>query len=61
MDWYDPHCHATEILDAKYEEVLVDDVIDQLTHLNAHQKSDIRQVLNKHTKLFDGTLRVYPH
>jgi hypothetical protein len=37
MDWYDPHCHATEILDAKYEKVLVDDVIDQLTHLNAQQ------------------------
>ena len=61
MDWYDPHCHATEILDAKYEKVLVDDVIDQLTHLNAQQKSDIRQVLNEHTKLFDGTLGVYPH
>jgi hypothetical protein len=55
MDWYDPHCHATEILDAKYEKVLVDDVIYQLTHLNAQQKFDIRQVLNKHTKLFDGT------
>jgi hypothetical protein len=41
MDWYDPHCHATEILDAKYEKVLVDDVIDQLTHLNAQQKPDI--------------------
>jgi hypothetical protein len=41
MDWYDSHCHATEILDAKYEKVLVDDVIDHLTHLNAQQKSDI--------------------
>ncbi len=61
MDWYDPHCHATEILDAKYGKVLVDDVIDQLTHLNAQQKSDIRQVLNEHTKLFDDTLGVYPH
>jgi hypothetical protein len=61
MDWYDPHCHATEILDAKYEKVLVDDVIEQLTHLMSQQKSDIRQVLNKHTKLFYGTLGVYPH
>ncbi len=40
---------------------LVDDVIDQLTHLNEQQKSDIRQVLNEHNKLFDGTLGVYPH
>ncbi len=38
--------------------MLVDDVIDQLTHLNAQQKSDIRKVLNKYTKLFDGTLGV---
>ena len=22
MDWYDPTCYATEILDAKYEKVL---------------------------------------
>jgi hypothetical protein len=28
MDWYDPTCYASEILDAKYEKVLVDDVID---------------------------------
>ncbi len=41
--------------------VLVDDVIDQLDHLNAQQKTDIRQVLSEHTKLFDGTLGVYPH
>jgi hypothetical protein len=61
MDWYDPHCHTTKILDAKYEKVVVDDMIDQLTHLNAQQKSDIRQVLNKHTKLFDGTLGVFLH
>ncbi len=43
------------------KKVLVDDVIDQLTHSNAQQKSDIRQVLNEHSKLFDGTLGVYPH
>ena len=35
MDWYDPHCYAAEILDAKYEKVLVVDVIDQLDHLHA--------------------------
>jgi hypothetical protein len=43
MDWYDPTYHASEILDAKYEKVLVDDVIDQLDHLNAQQKTDLRQ------------------
>jgi hypothetical protein len=61
MDWYDPTCYASEILDAKYEKVLVDDVIDQLDHLSAQQKNDLKQVLNEHTKLFDGTLGVYPH
>jgi hypothetical protein len=32
MDWYDPTCYASEILDAKYGEVSTDDVVDQLTH-----------------------------
>jgi hypothetical protein len=34
MDWYDPTCYATEILDAKYEKVHIDDVVDQLNHLD---------------------------
>ncbi len=57
MDWYDPTCYASEILDAKYEKALVDDVIDQLDHLSTQQKNDLKNVLNEHTKLFDGTLR----
>ena len=61
MDWYDPTCYATEILDAKYEKVHTDDVVEQLNHLNDQQKTDIKQVLSKFTKLFDGTLGVYPH
>ncbi len=58
MDWYDPTCYASEILDAKYEKVIVDDVIDQLDHLDEQQKNDLEKVLNEHTKLFDGTLGV---
>ncbi len=50
MDWYDPTCYASEILDAKYKKVLVDDVIDQLDHLSAKQTNDLKQVLNEHTK-----------
>ncbi len=61
MDWYGPTCYASKILDAKYEKVLVDDVIDQLYHLNSQQKNDLKQVLNESIKLFDGTLGVYPH
>jgi hypothetical protein len=61
MDWYDSTCYAVEILDAKYEKVDVDEVINQLNHLNSEQKKDLRKVLMEHTKLFDGTLGVYPH
>jgi hypothetical protein len=60
MDWYDP-TYASDILDTKYEKVLVADVIDQLDHLNSQQKNDLKQVLNEHIKIFDGTLEVYPH
>ena len=61
MDWYDPNCYAIEILDAKYESVQIDDVVNQLEHLNIQQKADVKQVLSEFTKLFDGTLGVYPH
>ncbi len=36
-------------------------MIDQLDHLNTKQKTDLRQVLCEHTKLFDGTLGIHPH
>ncbi len=42
MDWYNPTCYAVEILDAKYEKVEVDKVINQLNHLNTEQKEDLR-------------------
>jgi hypothetical protein len=61
MDWYDPTCYVVEILDAKYEKVQTDDVVNQLDHLNIQQKADIKQVLSEFTKLFDGTIGVYPH
>jgi len=34
MDWYDPTCYAIKNLDAKYESVQIDDVVNQLEHLN---------------------------
>jgi hypothetical protein len=60
MDWYNPTCYAVEILDAKYGKVDIDELINQLNHLNTEQKKDLRKVLMDHTKLFDGTLGVYP-
>jgi hypothetical protein len=58
-DWLE--CFATEILDAKYEKTDVAEVMKRLTHLNAHQKADMLQVLQENNKMFNGTLGVYPH
>ncbi len=54
-------CFATEILDAKYEKTDVAEVVKGLTHLNAHQKADLLQVLQENDKTFNGTLGVYRH
>ncbi len=61
MDWYDPTCFAIEILDAKYEKVQIEEVLNPLEHLSTQQKADLKQVLSVFTKLFDGTLGVYRH
>ena len=58
-DWL--NCYATEILDAQYESPDVTDVVNYLTHLNAHQKADLLQVLQENRRNFDGTLGIYPH
>jgi hypothetical protein len=58
-DWLE--CFATEILDAKYEKTDVVEAVKGLTHLNAHQKANLLQVLQENDKMFDGTLGVYPH
>jgi hypothetical protein len=34
----------------------VTDVVNKLTHLNAHQKADLLWVLHENSKMFDGTL-----
>jgi hypothetical protein len=61
MDWYHPTCYASEILDAKYGEVSMDDVVNQSTHLNDKQKQDLKVLLKDLTRIFDGTLGVHPH
>ena len=60
MDWYDPTCFAIEILDAKYEKVQIKEVMNPLEYLSTQQKADLKQVLSDFTKLFDGSLGVYP-
>jgi hypothetical protein len=56
MDWYDPTCYASEILDAKYGKVLTDDVVDQLTHLTPNHQDDLKGLFHGFTRLFSGTL-----
>ena len=60
-DDYFADAYATSILDAKYEQIDIDNVVAQQTHLDDDKKDDLRRLLSKYTKLFDGTLGVYPH
>ncbi len=61
MGWYNPTCNDSEILDVKYGQLSMDDVVAQLTHLNDKQKQVLKVLSKDFTKLFDGTLGVYPH
>ena len=51
----------TKILDAKYDAVSVQEVIDKQKHLNDSDKELLRNTLEKHKELFRGKLGRYPH
>lgn len=61
MDWYNPDCYAIKILDAMYNAVSVNEVVQQWTHLNAQQQAELNQVLQDFSCLFSGKLGVHPH
>ena len=61
MGWYDPTCYAMEILDAKYEAISTDEVVNICTHLDDEQNAELKQVLKGFQKLFSGKLGTYPH
>ena len=44
------------ILDAKYEAANLDEVVAECKHLTDSEKISLRQILEKHKALFDGTL-----
>ena len=51
---------STQIADARYEEMdLQKYVSEYCTHLNHHQQEQLLQLLQKHKKLFDGSLGCY--
>ncbi len=58
-DWLDSFL-TNIILDAKYEKVDVHEVASKQKHLTLKQQQELEQVLHKYSKLFDGTLGVYP-
>ena len=60
LDWLECHL-AAPILEAKYEKLDIPEFTNTLTHLTPSQRNEIRDLLLKHSKLFDGTLGVYPH
>ena len=57
----DDDLYATEIKDADYHQVDIADVIAKCTHLTSEQCSQLEQLLNKFTTLFNGKLGKYPH
>ena len=50
---------AQPILDAKYEKMDVEEVVDSCTHLSPKQWEELKALMLKHTKLFDDTLGKY--
>ena len=54
-------CFARDILDAQYEAMDLDETMKKQTHLTPAQQRDLRKLLLKYPKLFDGKLGKYPH
>ncbi len=52
---------ATRILDVEYKQANIHNFAFNQHHLLLDQCQDLFNILNKHKKLFDGSLGVYPH
>jgi hypothetical protein len=49
------------IKESTYNSVSISDIVVAQIHLLSEECHSLSIILNKHTTLFDGTLRVYPH
>jgi hypothetical protein len=61
MELSDYNTYISEMKEAKYEKVSIDQVIQQQTHLSSSQGLELHAVLSKYTALFSGKLGKYPH
>jgi hypothetical protein len=52
---------ASTITKSTYHPVNISTIIDKQTHLSVEDRDTLSIMLNKHTTLFDGILKVYPH
>ena len=59
LDNTGPEIYASEILDAKYDETSIEEVVRQQTHLNEGQRRRLQETLDKYTTIFDGKLGHY--
>ena len=52
---------ALMITKSKYQPVSISTIVDAQKHLSVEDKNTLSIMLSKHTILFDGILKVYPH
>ena len=51
---------ASTITKSTYQQVSISTIVDAQTHLTVKYRNKLSIMLNKHTMLFDGILKVYP-
>ena len=52
---------ASTITKSTYHPISISTIVDTQTHLSVEDRKILSNMLNKHTILFDGILKVYPH
>ena len=61
FDDVDVDSYASIIKESTYKSVSIADVIAAQSHLSSEQSQPLSKMLEKHTTLFDGILKKYPH
>ena len=49
------------ITKSTYQPISISTIIDAQKHLTVEHRNTLSKILNKHTVLFAGILKVYPH